>query len=171
MLCSGEQVAWATRILESLDDTTTPTGSVVTWLKSNLGNLNLRINGEFYLSGDCIEPEMSANVSGLYSEMYVCNWLNKQASKHLGAAAYSFVEIVGEEQGAIKKHNKTEISKTFRLLAKDCKENLDQLTEWFNGQNAIHSYQITFSERFGGSNFDLLPPPEFYSDYNCIWKK
>lgn len=171
MLCSGEQVAWAAKILESLDDTTTPTGSVVTWLKSNLGNLNLRINGEFYLSGDCIEPEMSMAVSGIYSEMFVCNWLSKQANKNLGAAAYAWVSIQGEDQGEIRRANRVESAKVFRSLANDCKVSLDELTDWFNGQQATFSYQIVYGDRFGGSSFDLIPPPEFYSQYNCIWSK
>lgn len=162
-------MAWATKILESLDDTTTPTGSVVTWLRSNLGQLNLRISSGFYLSGDCIEPEMTTNVSGLYSEMYLCYYFQKMANKNLGASAYDWVQIIGEEQGSIRKTAKNEIAKSYRLLAKDCKENLDQLTEWFNGQNATMAYQITYGERFGGSNFDLIPPPTYYSQYNCIW--
>lgn len=169
MLCSGEQSAWAVQILESLDDTTTPTGSVVSWLKSNLGQLNLRINSGYYVSGDCIVPDMDQNISGLYTEMYYCYYFSKQANKNLGASAYDWTEIVGEEQGSIRKVSKNEVAKTYRLLAKDCQENLQKLTDWYNGQQATFASQVIFGDRFGGSNFDLLPPKHCYSDNNFIW--
>lgn len=170
MLCSGEQVAWATQILESLDDTTTPTGSVTSWLRTNLGSLNLRLNSGFYLSGTCIEPDMSTNVSGIYTEMYYCYYFNKQANKNLGAAQYDWTEIVGDEQGSIRRVSKVETSKTYRLLAKDCQENLQKLTEWYNGQQAVLAGQVLYGDRFGGSSYDLLPPRDFCSDCNFIWK-
>lgn len=170
MLCSGEQTTWASLILESLGDTTTPTGSVVSWLKNNLGQLNLRLGEGFALSGDCIEPEMSQNVSGIYTEMYYCYYYNKQAVKNLGAAAYDWTEIVGDEQGTIRRVSKNEVAKTYRLLSKDCKENLDKLTSWYaETMNPVSPLQVLYGERFGGSNFDLLPPPEWISNCNFIW--
>lgn len=170
MLCSGEQTQWAGLILESLDDTITPTGSVVVWLKSNLGQLNLRLSEEFYLSGDCIEPEMSQSVSGIYTEMYFCAYYNKMANKNLGSASYDWTEIVGDEQGSIRKVSKNEIAKSFRGLAKDCRENLDKLTEWYGeNKDPIVPTQILYGSRFGGSNFDLLPPPDCISACNPIW--
>lgn len=171
-LCEQEQSGWASRLLESLDDSITPTGSVVVWLRNNLGSLNLRLNSEFALSGLCIEPAMSTNVSGIYSEMYFCHYFSKSANKLLGSAQWDWTEIRGDEQGSIRRVSKNEISKTYRLLAKDCQENLARLTEWFNGLNGSLPTQILYGERFGGSNFDLLPPPSnYYSECNFIWNK
>jgi len=170
MLCSGEQIVWASLILESLGDTTTPTGSVVSWLKNNLGQLNLRLEEEFVLSGDCIEPEMSQNVSGIYTEMYYCYYYNRQATKNLGASAYDWTEIAGDEQGTIRKVSKNEVAKTYRLLAKDCNENLDKLTDWYlETKGPILPTQVLYGARYGGSNFGLLPPPNCYSHNNFIW--
>lgn len=172
MLCSGEQTTWAGLILESLDDTTTSTGSVVTWLRNNLGALNLRLQTEFVISGSgyCIEPEMSQIVSGIYVEAYYCYYYNKMANKNLGAAAYDWTEIAGEEQGTIRRVSKNEVSKTYRLLAKDCRERLDELTKWY-GENIspITPSQVLYGSRAGGSNFDLLPPPYCISTNNPIW--
>jgi len=172
MLCSGEQYYWAGLILDSLGDTTTPTGSVSTWLKTNLGQLNLRLGEGFSLSGDCIIPDMSQNVSGIYTEMYYCYYYNKQAGKNLGAAGYDWTEINGDEQGTIRRVSKNEIAKTFRTLSKDCRENLDKLTEWYNNSKStnIFSSQVLYGERFGGANYDLLPPPAWIGDINFIWK-
>jgi hypothetical protein len=172
MLCSGEQTIWAGLILESLDDVVTPTGSVVTWLRSNLGALNLRLQTEFAISGSgyCIVPEMDQNVSGIYTEMYYCAYYNKMANKNLGASGYDWTEIQGDEQGTIRKVSKNEIAKSFRALAKDCRENLDKLTQWY-GENTspIVPTQILYGERFGGASFDLLPPPDCISACNPIW--
>lgn len=171
MLCSGEQTVWAGLILESLGDEITPTGSVATWLKSNLGILNLRLEEAFYLSGDCILPEMNQNISGIYTEMYYCFYYNKLANKNLGAAAYDWTEIAGDEQGTIRKVSKNEVAKTYRLLSKDCREGLDTLTNWFKGtKEAGLPTQVLYGDRFGGSNFGLLPPPSCYSQCNFIWQ-
>lgn len=170
MLCTGELTTWASLILDSLDDTTTPTGSVVTWLKSNLGYLNLAIGTEFTISGNCITPDMDQNVSGVYTEQYYCYYYNKQANKNLNASAYDWTEIVGEEQGAIRKVSKNEVAKTYRLMANDCKLRLDQLTKWYvETTNPASPSQILYGSRFGGSNFDLLPPPNYTSYCNPIW--
>jgi hypothetical protein len=170
MLCSGELTNWAGLILESLDDSITPTGSVVTWLKSNLGYLNLRLGEEFVLSGDCIVPDMSQNVSGIYTESYYCYYYNKQANKNLGASAYDWTEIVGDEQGTIRRVSKNEVAKTFRLLSKDCKENLEILTRWYaDNKSPILPTQVLYGSRYGGSNFDLIPPPDCVSSCNFVW--
>ena len=163
-------MTWAGLILESLDDTVTPTGSVSTWLKSNLGYLNLRLSEQFTISGDCVVPEMSQNVSGIYTEMFYCYYYNKQANKNLGASAYDWTEIVGEDQGAIRKVSKNEVAKTYRSLSNDCKVRLDQLTKWYNeAKDPIIPTQILYGDRFGGANFDLLPPPASISSCNFIW--
>jgi hypothetical protein len=170
MLCSGELTSWASLILDSLDDTVTPTGSVVVWLKSNLGYLNLRLGEEFVLSGDCIVPDMSQNVSGIYTEMYYCYYYNKQANKNLGSSAYDWTEIMGQEQGSVRKVSKNEVAKTYRTLAKDCRERLDELTKWYSeGKSPVSPTQILYGDRFGGANFDLLPPPSCISACNFIW--
>lgn len=171
-LCTGEQTVWAAQILESLDDTTTPTGMVTSWLRNNLGSLNLRINGEYSLSGDCIVPDFSTNVSGIYTEMYYCAYFAKQANKFLGGAAYDWTEIRGDEQGSIRRVSKNEVAKTFRLLSKDCQENLTKLTEWFNGLNSSLPTQVLYGSRYGGANFDLIPPPsDYYTESNFVWNK
>lgn len=163
-------MTWAGLILESLDDTVTPTGSVSTWLKSNLGYLNLRLGEQFTISGDCVVPEMSQNVSGIYTEMFYCYYYNKQANKNLGASAYDWTEIVGEDQGAIRKVSKNEVAKTYRSLSNDCKVRLDQLTKWYTeAKDPIIPTQILYGDRFGGANFDLLPPPASISSCNFIW--
>lgn len=171
MLCTGEQTIWAGQILESLDDTTTPTGYVVSWLQNNLYRLNLALNTEFSLSGSCIIPEMSSAISGIYTEQFYCFYFTKQSNKLLGANSFQWIEIIGEDQGKIRRASPVDVSKTYITLAKDCKENLKKLTEWYNGNQATLCSQILYGERFGGSNFDLLPPPEFYCENNFIWNK
>lgn len=170
MLCSGELNNWAGLILDSLDDSTTPTGSVVTWLKNNLGSLNLRLQETFSLSGDCIFPDMSQNISGIYTEMFYCYYFNKQANKNLGASSYDWTEIMGEDQGTIRKVSKNEIAKTYRGLAKDCRDNLDKLSNWYiENRNPVVPTQVLLGQRFGGSNYDLMPPPNLISFCNFIW--
>lgn len=170
MLCAQEISGWATKLLESLDDTTTPTGIVSSWLYSNLGALNLRLEEEFYVSGECIEPPMSMVVSGIYSEIFYCQYWVKMANKNLAASAWDWVEIAGDREGVIRKVSKNEVAKTYRGLANDCRSSLDELSDWYlQNKNPIIPTQTLMSSRFGGSNFDLLPPPQCYCPHNFIF--
>ena len=170
-LCISGQALWASGILESLDDTTTPTGYVSSWLRNNLGGLNLMLGTEFSLSGDCIIPDMDMNISGIYTEKYFCFHFSKQANKNLGVQNFDWISIEGTDQGVIRKVSRMQTAQTYIQLSKECRANLDRLVEWFHGQQNTHASQVLYGDRWGGASYDLLPPPaSYYNSCNFIWK-
>lgn len=168
-ICSGELTIWASQILEDLGDTTTPTGSVVSWLQNHLYEINGATRSQYYLNeSGCIEPNMDAFGSGIYTQMYICSWLRKQALKAMGGMSYDWVRIEGNEQGSITKVSKNDVSKNYTGLAKDCKELVEELTNWYNGP---YAGQVLYSQRCSTTDAGLKPPPDCCSRGNIFLRK
>ena len=164
---SNDFTGWDSNIIDSLGDESLATGNVISWLEGNLGKLNLMTESSYSLSGDCISPDMNSVVSGIYSEMFICWYLNKQAFKTLGAAGCDWTLMQGEDQGSMRRVSKTDQAKTYKAFAKDCEERLDQLLRWYK----IVVPQQTLYNKRNASSYSALecPPCEYYTAYTPIW--
>lgn len=179
MISLTQQSNWAEAILYGLDDTITPAAKVVNWLQVSLPKLNLSLGlptGDyFYLSGDYIGPDMSATISGIYEEIYYCDYLRKQATSLLGGITVSdIVEVDGDEQGKIRYVSKNERAKTYRTAYKDCVEGLGNLLNWYEEtfSSGGYAYQILYNLRDDPGTYglkDVCPPATFYRSCNTIW--
>lgn len=162
---------WAQDLLFMLQDTTTPTGVVVTWLQSNLHTLNTYIYGDFFVSGDCIYPQLTPTQSGIYSEMYICNSFRMSAYRSVGAAGCDWIEIAGEGQGRIRRANKTDVARAAQAAADACYQRLDKLLCWYRVNSGFGlPQQVLLNYGVGVGNVPCYSPPiELYSCYNPIW--
>ena len=168
---------WAGRIIENMPSGATTVGRIASWLQNNIYRVNTTLvqfpEDSFYWSGDYLVPDMNMNISGIYEEMYYCDYMRKQAMNLVGAAAYDWSEIQGEDQGTIRRVSKNEQAKTYRTLCKDCEENIASLINWYNTTYSTGELacQVLYSERLSGSNTGLLPllPPSYLYSYNTIW--
>ena len=134
-LCPPELSGWAGRILENLPEPNySSTGSIVSYLQYNLPDLNRRIYTDFYLSGECILPEMSAMQSGIYEALFRCQYLTKRAAANLGTASFEWVEIESHDQGRIRRVAQTTVAQGYRVEAKACNDSLNEWIAWYNQQ-------------------------------------
>jgi hypothetical protein len=169
--CASGFSGWASDILDSLDETDITVGSATTWLRSNLGNLNLALGTSFSLdSGGCVSGIEQAH-SGIYTEMYYCYYFRKKANSNLGVSAYDWTEIDGEDQGKIRKVSRNETSKTYMQLKKDCKEGLNSLVQWYHEVfNPNTPCQVLYNSRTDVTATALVCPPDsIYSPNNIVW--
>ncbi len=175
MTTPAELYVWAERILEGLGDQTTSTGQVVTWLQYSLPKLNAAISTNFYLSSGSIYPQMYANESGIYEEIYYCDYLRKRASQLLGGTSFQdVVAFDGEEQGSVKFASFSERAKTYRLLAKDCAEAVKGLIGWYTeASGAAYAYQVLYNLRDAPNTYGLKqsPPSSCYHPYNSVFTR
>ncbi len=166
---------WSERILDSLSETGIAVSRVVSWFQNSLYKLNSAIGSGFYVDNGTIYPDMVSNVSGIYEEMYYCDYYRKKATANLGASAYDWVEIRGEDQGSIRRISKNDIAKNYMSMSKECEERLNQLIKWYQSLDTTISYanQILYSDRGTVTDFGLIdfnaPPTHFYSNLNTIW--
>lgn len=166
---------WAGRILEGLGDTTTPQSTVVSWLQYNLPKLNLTIDTDFTLTSGCINEEMTFNQSGIYEEMFYCDYLRKRAMSLLGGSTFKdVVEVEGDEQGRIRWVSFNERAKTYKTLANDCAASLKDLVDWYLSASGASCYQILYNLRDDPAGYGLkqvTPPGSFYRSYNSVWTR
>lgn len=168
--------AWAARILSGLGDTTTPQSNVVSWLQYNLPKLNLSIDTNFSLVGSgLIDPDMTFNQSGIYEEMFYCDYLRKRSMSLLGGADFKdIVEVDGDEQGRVRWVSASERAKTYKTLANDCTTSLSDLIKWYLSSSGATCYQILYNLRDDPAGYGLKefsPPGSFYRSYNSIWSR
>lgn len=172
MASPSQLSGWAGRILESLDETGISTGRVVTWLQNNLYKINNALSTGFYTEDGYISPEMTMNESGIYEQMYICDYYTKKGNAALGAFAYDWTEIQGDKQGSIRRVSKNEVAKTYQQYAKECKSELKELIEWYQGQNQTFVAQILLNDRGQTADGGLIdyhqPPTHLYSN-STIW--
>lgn len=177
--CASELSGWAGQILDGIGETGVTTGRVVSWLQNNLYKLNISLGTGFYLDGSgCVQPDMNSFESGLYSEMYYCDYLNKKANEFLGAMAYNqIIEFEGQDQGKIKRVSKNEIAKTYKSMSSECQLRLRELIDWYKDDNNPYSpaYSINYSDRGSVTDWGLMsycaPPTHMYSENNCIFNR
>jgi hypothetical protein len=165
---------WASGIIDGIGDTGIGVSRTVTWLKSNLGRLNLTIGSNFYYDAtleETLPDDMTVIQSGIYEEMFYCNYLDKKINENLGAGAYDWIEIQGEDQGTIRKASRTEVGKGYAALSKDCKERLATFVSWyFDSTNPMTPYQVLYNERYSNNEAGLLyPPTELIRNSNSVF--
>lgn len=174
MTSPAQLSVWADRMLESLDETGVTNTSVVTWLQTNLFRLNLALETGFITnSSGYIDPDMVPNESGIYEQMYYCYYYGKKANQMLGANAYDWTEIRGEDQGSIRKVSKNEIAKTYRAQAAECKIQLKELIDWYSQQDMMLVGQILLGDRGNIADGDLMDycqPPTEYTSHSTVWR-
>lgn len=158
MTCAPELSGWAGRILEYLPETGfASTGSIVSYLKFNLSKLNNAIYTDFILSGECIVPDMNQAQSGIYQQMYFCDYLAKRAIQSIGAAAYEWIEIEGHDQGRMRRTAQTTVAQSFRLEANSCKAELQsQIDNYNEGQFTTIAGMVVYQDR--GPNACIMGP-------------
>ena len=172
MASPSQLSGWAGRILESLDETGISTGRVVTWLQNNLYRVNNALSTGFYTEGGYILPDMTMNESGIYEQMYVCDYYSKKANLALGAFAYDWTEIRGEDQGSIRRVSKNEVAKSYQAQAKECKVDLKELINWYQEQDQTLVAQLLYSDRgqfADGGLMDYCQPPTHLYNNSTIW--
>lgn len=176
MLCGQEITGWASRIWQGLNDSTLTTGGIANWLTNNLYLLNISLNVDFSVSGSgCVVPDMTTNISGLYEEMYYCDYLRKKSTSLLGGLTFKdVVEFEGAEQGRVRYVSLNERSKVLRTAATDCKTNLVELINWYNDNfgGQTYAYQVLYNLRDDPAGYGLKPycPPDYYySSCNTVW--
>lgn len=173
---SAQISGWASEIRDNVGDTGISVAQVSTWLKTNLRKLNLTINSEFYFDTgvQMILPDMEMNQSGIYEEMYYCNYLDRKVNENLGAASYEWIEIQGEDQGKIRRASRTDSSKIYASQAKECQARMEKLITWyFNISNPMTPLQVLYNERLSNNEYGLLYPPEEFEvrSSNSVWSK
>lgn len=101
------------------------------WLSGNLGLLNTHLNTSFTHEDQSLGVEEKA----IFKQLYLCYYTEREARNAARGIINSTVNdllLIRDSDHQIEFANKSEISKTLRGLAKDCKEELGGLIAKYN---------------------------------------
>ena len=102
------------------------------WFVENLGLLNTLIHSQF--SGE--DPGLGLEEKAIYKQLFLLNYYSRQARNVLrgitSTNSSDNIIMVADEGNKIQFTNKNEVSKTYRDLAKDAKQQLDSLVAKYN---------------------------------------
>lgn len=108
-----------------------PTPQMISgWLEYNVGTLNTYLNTAF--TG--INPPLCAEESGIFTQIYLNNYYNKQARLAARGIINNSGNIleVRDADHSVTMVNRNEVSKVFRGLAKDASDTLGDLVAKYN---------------------------------------
>lgn len=176
-MTAAETSGWAYRIHGGLEDSSISPGMIASWLQNNLYKLNISlplVTGYELVSGNTIIPDMPQVISGIYEEMYYCDYMQRKARISVGAAAYDWVEMEGQDQGRIRRVSKNEQAKSWRALYQDCQKRVEDLINWYEETYSEYPMadQVLYNDRDSVSEYGLQPfcPPDYLiSSRNSVW--
>ena len=121
------------------------------WLANNVGQLNAKIFTEFEVVSGNFTPtgEFKQEERAIYKQMYLYEFYTKKTRQVLrGVDSSTDFVTLREGDTMITRTNKNELAKTYRGLANDAKEELD---------NLIDSYKIFQAAPVQVAGFDGSP--------------
>lgn len=98
-----------------------------------LGRLNSWTNSCYYISGDCIAPELGTEELAIYEQIYLVDYYNKLATQNQGAVGATVWTRIEEGDSKISRASPVEITKIYINLAKEAKDTLNDLVTRRNG--------------------------------------
>lgn len=105
--------------------------AIATWLRSNIGLLDNKINRSFTITDDTYEitPDMGEAEKTIFKKMYEVHYYERQFRSTVGAASTDSVLEVSDGVGMVRKINKNELSKTYLQAKKDAASDLKTLVD------------------------------------------
>lgn len=164
---------WAGQLLDHLPSGSISTGQAIAWLQSSssLNQLNSCTHSGYAMSGGDIAPVLTSIESGLFSEMFIAWYFERESIRMVGAFDADWTEVRGEDQGSVRRVSKNENAKTLRLLHKDALDRIGDLCDWYQGYRKLgQASQVLYNLRAGSSQSALCAPPaNLCSTYNPVW--
>jgi hypothetical protein len=133
---SSNLSGWAGELIDLYGLSGVTTGSVVVWLETNVGSLNLALHSEYAtVSGSGI-VDITGGLMGdmemdIYSQMYECYIYKKKSVQAAQLGFNDWIQLDGDQQGGIRKVSKTELAKELRNASRDCNKDLDKQILWY----------------------------------------
>lgn len=108
------------------------------WLRTNIGNLNSRLNASYSIDGNTYElsPDLGYKEKDILKKMYMIHHYDTKLRESLGAASVDTWVEIQSDGTSVRRVNKIQQSQTYQVAKKTEMEDLDKL---------IHSYKMSDS--------------------------
>jgi len=139
--------------------------SIASWLRSNIGDLNILINKNFYINQNTLEIAVTeesgddfTNIEkSIFKMIYSIHYYERLFRNALGAASTDSVISVTDDGSTVVKVNKNELAKNYASLRKQINDELNMLTKNYN-LNEAKPLQV--------AGDDTISSPYYSQTYN-----
>jgi len=102
---------------------------IVFWLRTNIGNLNSRLNTTYEINGTTYEltPEITHKEKDILKKMYMIHHYDAKLRESLGAASTDTWVEISSDGTSVRRVNKIQQSQTYQVAKKTEMEELDKL--------------------------------------------
>jgi len=134
--------------------------SIAYWLRSNVGDLNIVINKNFYVDETTLEVgalENSGDIFGLpeksiFKMLFAIHYYERLFRNALGAASTDSTIEINQNGFSARKINKNELAKTYAELRKQINDELQILTKNYN-LNEARPLQVAGDDTVAGASY------------------
>ena len=117
--------------------TTLSVPAIAFWLRTNVGNLNARLNTTYKVDSDFeITPILGDSEKDIFKKLYVIHHYDAKLRESLGAASTDTWVEISSDGTSVRRVNKVQQSQTYQSAKKLELEELEKL---------IHSYKMSAS--------------------------
>jgi hypothetical protein len=127
----------ATDIYDELGETGLSIPFISSWLRNNIGKLNLELDLNIVPSGQFLElePELETDQAGIYKLLFLEHYYGRQARANLGANGYQIIRAT-EGDSTIQFAEKKDVEKSYIALQKDTRSAIN---------DAVKMYRLNYS--------------------------
>lgn len=142
----------ATEIYEELgspSDTSIPV--IASWLRNNLGKINILIDTEYVVNESDLEinPAIEDKEKDIYKEIYFIKYYDRMIAQALRGASSQNLQSISDESSSVKWTNKSEIARQYMQMKSQSEKNLTSL---------IDAYLRGFCNPIGVIGDDIADP-------------
>lgn len=109
---------------------------VASWIRGNVGRLNILLSASYDLENDEFTPAIGHDVKDIIKCMYSVRYLKNVAKNYLSQTTSNPVSI-RDDVSQITFANINEIAKNARQMYKDEQEKLDEMIRWYHLSYAL----------------------------------
>lgn len=150
--------------MELSEPTTLSIPAIAFWLRSNVGNLNARLNGSYDLGADFeITPDLGLKEKDIFKKLYMIHYYDSQLRSSLGAASTDTWVEISSDGTSVRRVNKIQQSQTYQTAKKIEIEELEKLVSAYK-VSAAAPIQVAGTDTIEGyyspSTTDINPDRE-----------
>tara|TARA_Y100000310_G_C20633314_1_gene789812 strand:- start:1221 stop:1706 length:486 start_codon:yes stop_codon:yes gene_type:complete len=111
---------------------------IVFWLRTNIGNLNSRLNASYDIDGSTFEltPDLGHKEKDILKKMYMIHHYDSKLRESLGAASTDTWVEIQSDGTSVRRVNKVQQSQTYQVAKRTEMEDLEKL---------VHAYKMSGS--------------------------
>jgi hypothetical protein len=129
----------AQEIIDELEDPSLILPNVVSWLRANIGILNMKIDESYTINSTTLEfdPEISIDAKSIFKQIYYCRYYKTKATSVLNNIGSSEILSLKDDSSSVSFVNRNEVSKNWKTMSDSECAKVDKLSSEYKKNRSI----------------------------------